>query len=168
MSAMSILVPENSNVLRTPTVPWDFTDQPEDARGLAATMYATMRLESGVGLAAPQIGKSYRVFVMGDDTDFKACFNPEVLDTRGGDVISEEGCLSFPGLLLKVKRHKEIDVRYWTAEGELREETLTGLWSICFQHELDHLNGLCFDQRVGKMSLETAKRRRSKALKGKR
>lgn len=168
MPAMKLLVPENSDVLRSETPLWDFENSPEDPVGLAALMYATMRLEDGVGLAAPQIGKSYRVFVMGDDTEFKACFNPRILNTGDEEVLSEEGCLSFPGLLLKVKRWAEIDVSYQNADGELIEERLSGLWSRCFQHELDHLNGVCFDQRVGKMTLEMAKKRRVKALKGKR
>lgn len=165
---MTLLVPETSKILREPTTPWDFSAPAEDAQALAAIMYATMRMEQGVGLAAPQIGKNYRVFIMGDDSTFKACFNPEILNFKGDEVVSEEGCLSFPGLLLKIKRSAEIDVRYWTQEGELREESLDGLWSVCFQHELDHLDGICFDQRVGSVSLSLAKKRRAKALKGKR
>lgn len=165
---MTLLVPENSPVLRTPTTLWDFSQPAEDAQALVAIMYATMRLEEGVGIAAPQMGKNYRVFIMGDDTTFKACFNPEILELRGEQVLNDEGCLSFPGLTLKVKRSAEIDVRYWNQDGELREETFTGLWSRCFQHELDHLDGICFDQRVGGVSLEMAKKRRAKALKGKR
>lgn len=165
---MKLLVPEQNEVLRVKVPQWDFDNSVEDPVGLTALMYATMRLENGVGLAAPQIGKSYRVFVMGDDTEFKACFNPKILKHSDEEVTSEEGCLSFPGLLLKVKRWAEIDVSYQNSEGVLVEEHLTGLWSRCFQHELDHLDGVCFDQRVGKMTLEMAKKRRFKALKGKR
>lgn len=165
---MNHIIPENSKELREPTPLWDFESPIDNEHALVALMYATMRMENGVGLAAPQIGKNHRVFIMGDDTSFKACFNPEILKLKGEIVLSEEGCLSFPGLLLKVKRSSEIDVRYWNQAGELQEETLTGLWSRCFQHELDHLDGICFDQRVGSVSLELAKKRRAKALKGKR
>lgn len=165
---MNLIIPENAKGLRELTPSWDFENPAEDANALVALMYATMRMENGVGLAAPQIGKKYRTFIMGDDTSFKACFNPEILKLKGEVVLNEEGCLSFPGLFLKVKRSSEIDVRYWNQNGELQEESLTGLWSRCFQHELDHLNGICFDQRVGSVSLELAKKRRAKALKGKK
>jgi peptide deformylase len=165
---MNLIIPENSKELRELTPAWDFAAPPEEAQPLVAIMYATMRMENGVGLAAPQIGKNHRIFIMGDDTSFKACFNPEILKFKGDVVLNEEGCLSFPGLLLKVKRSSEIDVRYWNQDGELLEESLSGLQSICFQHELDHLDGICFDQRVGTVSLAMAKNRRAKALKGKR
>lgn len=165
---MTLLVSEKDKVLYEATGLWDFANSAEDAQGLVALMFATMRMEGGVGLAAPQIGKSYRVFVMGDDTTFKACFNPEIIRASDELAVAEEGCLSFPGLKLKVKRPAEIDVRYWNAEGEIREESLTGLWARCYQHELDHLNGVCFIDKVGPMSLEMAQKRRGKALKGKR
>jgi peptide deformylase len=163
---MSILIPEDSETLRMVCPEWDFANPPENATELATLMYTTMRMENGVGLAAPQIGRLYRVFVMGDELRFATCFNPEIISTSDEQVIAIEGCLSFPGLEFKVKRWAEIEVRYWTAAGELKEETLTGLWSKCFQHELDHLNGICFVDRVGAMTLNLAKKRRSKFSKG--
>lgn len=164
--AMTLLVPEKSDVLRTATLPWDFKNPMEDAEALTSIMYATMRMENGVGLAAPQIGKAYRMFVMGDEHEFKACFNPCIIAVSEETELSEEGCLSFPGLLLKVSRHSVITVEYQTHQGELVQEELSGLWSRCFQHELDHLDGICFDQRVSKLVLERAKNRRKKVLKG--
>lgn len=150
---------------------WDFTNPPENAQELATLMYVTMRQENGVGLAAPQIGRLRRVFVMGDEARFATCFNPEILSHSDEQVAVSEGCLSYPGLELKVKRWTEIGVRYWTADGNAKEETLSGLWSQCFQHELDHLNGICFVDKVGPVTLDMARKRlakksRAKLLKG--
>ena len=118
--------------------------------------------EGGVGFAANQMGLLYRVFAMniGDKVTFY--YNPEIV-SHGEEIITvEEGCLSFPGLLFKVKRPKNITVRYQDRDGNVHIEELTNLASRCFQHELDHLDGICYTDRVSKLSLAMARKRLAK------
>lgn len=118
--------------------------------------------EGGVGFAANQMGFLYRVFAMNIGESPTFYYNPEVIE-EGDEVITvEEGCLSFPGLFIKVKRPRSVTVRYQDRDGNVHTEELTDLASRCFQHELDHLDGVCFTDRVSKLSLEMARKRRAK------
>jgi peptide deformylase len=114
---------------------------------LADEMLAFMRQEKGIGLAAPQIGRSTRVFVMEVYGRVRCCFNPEILSSS--DILSDfdEGCLSFPGGSCTIKRPDAVKVRYQDAHGSCIEEELQGLAARCFQHELDHLNGITMYDR---------------------
>jgi peptide deformylase len=93
-----------------------------------------------------------------------ACFNPEILETEGEETV-HEGCLSFPGLYLKVKRPFKIKVRYTEMNGNEKEVTFEGLTARIFQHELDHLNGVKFTSLVGPVALDIAKQKVKKNLK---
>lgn len=121
-----------------------------------------MAEEGGVGFAANQMGFLYRVFAMNIGGTPKIYYNPEVIESGEELIAVEEGCLSFPGLLLKVKRPKNVTVRYQDRDGVVHTEELTGLASRCFQHELDHLDGVCFTDRVSKLTLDMAKKKRAK------
>jgi peptide deformylase len=158
---MSIqLVKENDPILRKVADPWDFTVD-GDPTVLCKNLARCMIENNGIGLAAPQCGVSKRIFVMGNETKLYACINPEILN--GDDlVMGTEGCLSFPELWLKVKRHDVINVRYQTPLGDTVETTFTGLVARVFQHEKDHLDGICYDTKVAKLSLEMAMNRRKK------
>jgi peptide deformylase len=79
--------------------------------------------------------------------------------------MGKEGCLSFPGLWLNVKRHTDIVVQYEDVEGNKQEQTFNGIVARCFQHELDHLDGVCFVDRAAKLSLKMARERQTKWLK---
>jgi len=108
-------------------------------------MMKTMKNAGGVGLAAPQVNVSKRMFVM-KPSFFKkasAVINPSVVyhEDRGMKN-SSEGCLSIPGKTFKVKRYKNIDVNYLDRHGEYQAKNLTGFSAIVFQHEYDHLNGI--------------------------
>lgn len=115
---------------------------------LVNQMLGLMRMENGIGLAAPQIGISKRLFVMSVDGHDRACFNPEVLSAS--DVLTdfEEGCLSFPGESCIIKRPSSIKVKYQNHFGDWIETDLTGLEARCFQHELDHLDGITMHDRA--------------------
>lgn len=137
-------------VLHTVAEPFDFT-KPEKNLHLANKMIDFMKQSNGIGLAAPQIGISARVFVM--QTDFGIgglsmhCFNPRIVGHGNQYAQIEEGCLSFPGETMVIKRPAQIDVEYYNHKGELIQATLWGLNSICFQHELDHLDGIVMHDR---------------------
>lgn len=121
-----------------------------------------MLADDGVGFAANQMGFLYRVFAMNIGATPRFYYNPEII-AQGDEIITvQEGCLSFPGLRINVKRPRTITVRYQDRDGEVHTEELTDLASRCFQHELDHLDGICFTDRVSKLSLDMAKKKRAK------
>ncbi len=154
------LLEENHPLLRQTALPWDFqTDG--DVTDLIKEMAKIMFSKDGIGLAAPQVGVSKRLFIMGNQDKLFACINPEILSGEG-TVRDLEGCLSFPGLWLKIDRFETIVVRYQVVTGESVTEQLSGLMARVFQHESNHLDGICFDSKVAKVSLELAKERRRK------
>jgi peptide deformylase len=121
-------------------------------RQLADDMLETMYAAPGVGLAAPQVGISRRLIVLdcspkdGDRQPLVAV-NPEIL-AREGECCEEEGCLSVPEYYAKVMRSERVRVRFQELDGTWREVEADGLWAICFQHEIDHLDGLLFIDRL--------------------
>lgn len=152
------LLKENDQVLRQVAEPWDFTVD-GDPNDLIRRMIKTMMENNGIGLAGPQVGVLKRIFVMGNQDKLFACINPEILKTDG-EVMDLEGCLSFPDLWLRVRRAETITVRYQNAMAEFIETEFTSLIARVYQHELDHLNGICFDNRVGPVTLDLAKEKR--------
>jgi peptide deformylase len=105
-------------------------------------MLKFMRDNDGIGLAANQVGINQRIFVMHVQGWQRECFNPEISEFSQNLVSWDEGCLSFPGEHCTIKRPEWIDVRYQSADGEWHSERLAGILGRCYQHELDHLNGL--------------------------
>jgi peptide deformylase len=117
-----------------------------DLRSLAADMLETMYAAPGRGLAAPQVGRRVRMFVM--DVAWKTgepepmvFVNPE-LELMGDRVTGPEGCLSIPGPVTEVERNDTVRVRWTDLEGEAREQVFEGFAAICIQHENDHLDGI--------------------------
>jgi peptide deformylase len=156
------LVKENDQVLREVATHWDFNSD-GDPTELIRHMAKTMMENNGIGLAAPQVGISKRLFVMGNEQRLYACINPEIIEGTG-EYMDQEGCLSFPDLWLHVKRYEKVKVKYYNALGEEIVSEFDGIIGRVFQHERDHLDGVCFDTKVGKLSLEMAKNRRKKRL----
>ena len=142
---------------------WVF-DSPESkaqARELEKAMIDFMVAHKGIGLAANQIGITKRVFTMGSNNiegfPFPfAAFNPKIVSVGGDEELSEEGCLSYPDLWLKVKRPANIVVEYQDSDSNTHTVEMSGLIARCFQHELDHLNGVCFVDKVSPMRLQLA------------
>ncbi len=124
-----------------------------DLKQLAEDMFETMSAASGIGLAAPQIGKSIRLFVV-DGTvledepgmeDFKKVFvNPLLIEEKGTPWEFEEGCLSIPAIREKVSRKAELKIRYYDLNWELKEESYDGMKARIIQHEYDHIEGKMF------------------------
>lgn len=148
------------NTLYEKSQPWNF-EVDSDAAQLEQDMIAFMKQHNGIGLAAPQIGIAKRVFVMGCDSlegfplPFVA-FNPVILNASEEEELGDEGCLSYPDLWLKVKRPKTVVAEYQDAKGNTYTVEMSGLIARCFQHELDHLNGICFVDKVSQMKLNLA------------
>ena len=122
-------------------------------------MIEVMENYNGIGLAANQVGLDARIFVMGSNKidgfcNPQAFINPIITKYSMEDSVDKEGCLSFPTLFLNVKRPKMIEATYYDIAGNQQEIRVTGYMAKCFQHEYDHLNGICFTNRVSKLKLE--------------
>lgn len=143
----------------------DITDE---TRRLIRDMFETMYAEEGVGLAAPQVGISERVIVVDpheEGSEAFALINPEILEASKETEKFEEGCLSIPGLRDLVERSRSVRVRGFSPEGELREFEAEGLVARIVQHEVDHIDGILFIDRLSplKRKLLLAKWQKLKA-----
>ena len=152
--------------LRKPCVPWDFEkNTTEEAAKIGTLLIETSNALGGAGLSANQIGLPHKVFAMTVvDTEQYAVFNPEILEVSREEVLAEEGCLSIPGLWIKVKRPAVIKVKYFTFKGEEIKATLSGITSRVFQHEYDQMLGVQFTQRISKLKFEMAVKKYKKAM----
>ncbi len=157
------LVLEPDPILQQEAVEWDFTTD-KDPEKLEEEMIAVMRSFKGRGLAGNQVGLLKRVFVIKLEQTGQtlAMFNPKLINAEKAEQNSEEGCLSFPNLWLKIKRPNKINVEYLDKQGKECKMTLTGIDARCFLHELDHLNGITFTTKVSPMSLILAKKNQRK------
>jgi peptide deformylase len=159
------LVHENDPILSQVMPEWDFKNPPMDATKLASELVETCRLHRGYGLSANQCGLPYRVFVMGYEDEYVAFFNPSIVLTSKKEVHMAEGCLSFPFLGLHITRPEEVAVTYQDYTGEWKQATLTGISARCFQHELDHMNGIVYTKKVKPLALQTGMNKRNKLMK---
>jgi len=140
--------------------PWNF-DQDQDAEVLEKELIDFMLANNGIGLAANQVGLAKRVFVMGSNIipGFPApfaLFNPRIIQASDEMVLDKEGCLSYPDLFLMVKRPTWVVAEYQDSKGNINEIKIDGYLAKCFQHELDHLDGICFVDKVSQMKLNLA------------
>lgn len=129
------------------------TEITDEIRKLAQDMIETMQVADGIGLAAPQINKSIRMIVIGldlidDDLEPMAFINPEILEFSEETEVMEEGCLSIPGIREDVVRPRGIKVKFQTLEGKTETWEVEGLLARVFMHEIDHLDGIMFTDRV--------------------
>ena len=144
------------------------TDSQEGREQIQQDLVDTMRAKNGLGLSANQIGIGARVFVMYADVKEKeilCCFNPKILTFSKEEVLMSEGCLSWPGLWLKVRRPEGIEATYEDAKGELHEKAMFGLEARIFQHEYEHMEGRNFTEKVSRLKLNRAKKRLRKVKK---
>jgi peptide deformylase len=155
--------------LETVSTPFDFaTDKIpyyDDLQKFENDMVRIMHTANGMGLAANQIGITKRFFAIGHesfDTFKKSAiiWNPLIKKQSEEKIFDVEGCLSFPGIFVKVERPKQIEIEYETTQGTKQTARLDGMESKCFQHELDHLEGITFNKRVSKLRWDMAKKRK--------
>jgi peptide deformylase len=118
-----------------------------ETQKLVKNMLATMEKSNGAGLAAPQVGKSLRICTIQCDGDFFVLINPQITTYSREKEINEEGCLSFPGKFIPVKRSTKIKLRYVNEKGEKMKVRAEGLLARIIQHEFDHLEGILFIDR---------------------
>ena len=146
------------------------TEVDDALRELARDMIEVMYDEPGIGLAAPQVAASVRMFVI--DTEWSqeggekqplVVLNPEISD-REGEITWEEGCLSVPDYTANVERDAKITLRGTDLDGNPIEETAEGLRAVCIQHEVDHLDGILFIDRISRLKRSLYIKKRKKQL----
>lgn len=152
-------------LLKNPTKRVEVIDK--EIKDIIRDMFETMYNAEGVGLAANQIGVDLRIMVI-DTTPRKeslplklVLINPEILE-KEGSIKYREGCLSFPGLVVEVERYRRVKVKALDENGEEREYHLEGFPAIVFQHEMDHLEGITFLDRVNGLKRRLALEKYSK------
>lgn len=158
------LVPETDPILKEVMPEFNFEFPPVDANALASALVETCKENQGIGLSANQCGLRYRVFVMGAGDEYVAFFNPKVLSSSEDTVHMEEGCLSFPLLGLRITRPAHVEVEYQDFTGATKYARFSGISARCFLHELDHMNGILYTDRVKPLALESGKKKRQKLL----
>jgi peptide deformylase len=149
----------------------------EELRVFIKNLLFTMYNSKGIGLAAPQIGKSLRIFVLdidyqkekitnpdGSESTILKNFNPQVFINpnfikKEGEIICEEGCLSLPGIFEEVRRSKNIKVEYFDMWGNIMTCEAEGLHAVCIQHENDHLEGIIFLERLSLLKRNLLKKK---------
>lgn len=158
MSSDYSLVDARHRLLSTKLDMFDFDAPPIDPVELSITLLAMMDDLNGLGLSANQLGLPYRAFVMRSEPPF-VCFNPKIVWSSEETMVMEEGCLTFPLLYLKIRRPVAIRARYQDQHGETHTKHLEGISARCYQHELDHMDGICYTAHASKLDLNRAKRR---------
>lgn len=151
--------------------------EPEELKQLVSDMFETMYNANGVGLAAPQVGKSLRLFVI-DSEPFKELYpeeetrklafvNPVITKRYGEEFAFNEGCLSLPDIHEDVTRKSEIDIEYTDETGKRRKEHFKGYVARVIQHEYDHLQGVVFTDHLSQLKKMVLKRKFNDIASGK-
>ena len=120
----------------------------DEVKALIEEMKEILEEADGVGLAAPQIGVSKQVFVVKDGHHYYAFMNPEIVERSEETITTKEGCLSFPGLWIDVERSRKIKVEALTEDGDRMLLEAEGTGAVVFQHEIDHLFGNLFIDKL--------------------
>lgn len=141
-------------VLREKAVPVKEIDQ--ETKNLVADMIATLQEANGLGLAAPQVGVSKRIFIADLSAldlaeSLRVFINPEILESTG-EVVLEEGCLSFPGIYQKISRPEKVKIRATDLDGKSFEMEASGMMARAILHEYDHLEGKLFIDHLSSIS----------------
>lgn len=158
------LVQDTDPVLHTPAEKFDFDNPQMDPVELFENLKETMIANRGVGLAAPQVGIPLAVFVVGhpdDPNNVFPVFNPKIVDFDGS-IKEEEGCLSYPGLFIKMERPAIIRARYTTHLNVTDTIKFGGFTARAFQHEYDHILGKVFTKEATSLQLDRAKKQKKK------
>jgi peptide deformylase len=152
-----LIVPDP--ILKQVSAPVETVD--DELRALMDDMLETMYAAPGIGLAAIQVGVPKRVIVMdlareGEEPAPRYFVNPEILWASEETAPYEEGCLSIPEIYDEVERPSQVKLRYLNYQGEQVEEDAEGLFAVCIQHEMDHLQGVLFIDHLSRLKREQA------------
>ena len=166
-------VPGNAPVMQQPLPQFEDAQLEklgyESRQQLVDQMFDFQLKWKGIGLTCNQVGLPIKMFTLGGVAELEAgrrlaCFNPEITKVSKTQVMIEEGCLTFPGLYLKLSRPQDIQVKFEDEKGDVQELTLSGMMSRAYQHEWDHTQGRIFIQRASKLKLDRAMKRQTKIM----
>ena len=162
------LVDKYNPILYKPTEEYKFSknyfNQEEDAGYIAMSLFETMQSLGGLGLSANQVGLPYRVCAISMGDRVIVMFNPKITNKLGFSTL-KEGCLSFPGLYLSLNRAEAVTIEFQGISGNKEIISLEGIPAVCAQHEIDHLDGICYTKKVSPIVLEREKAKVKKNLK---
>jgi peptide deformylase len=163
-----LTVADATPVLKQKSLPVEKVD--DELRALMDDMLETMYAAPGIGLAAIQVGVPRRVIVMDisrdeEDRQPRYFVNPEILWASEDTAPYEEGCLSIPEVYEEVERPARVRIRYLNYQGDQIEEDAEGLFAVCIQHEMDHLEGVLFIDHLSRLKRERAVKAVKKAAK---
>ena len=168
-----MIIKEVKRLREKVTEDWSFDNPKKDTKEFAKELIDAMWKNSGLGISANQIGYSYRAFAMRGETKKESivCFNPTIKDFSPEMNTMEEGCLSLPDVYAKVVRPSHVAISYLDEDGKEEGQLASGMTARVFQHELDHLDGILFTDRVGEFTrtraLEKAKKIQKARSRGK-
>lgn len=155
------------HTLHTVSTEFQFNEIPmryDDLEKFESDITHLMIHSKGMGLAANQLGITKRFFAIGHESFdvFKKpviIYNPVLVNADQEQELGQEGCLSFPGIWVQISRPKTVTVKYQNNKGEFLLSKLKGMEARCFQHELDHLDGITFNKRVSKLKWDMAQKK---------
>lgn len=140
--------------LREVSIPVEKID--EDILVLTEKMFETVKRENGIGLAAPQVGRNIRLFIVFLNNEKYVFINPQIIGTSQDMCLMEEGCLSIPKIYECVQRPKAVRIQFMNLEGKIKTIDADGLLARVIQHENDHLNGILFIDRLDEQTRKNA------------
>ena len=152
-------VDEYDPILRQPTKEVDFSDPTAKVDYYAISLAETLGKLDGLGLSANQVGLPLRMFAMNAGDKIWILINPKILWKSETTSEYKEGCLSFPGLELKIKRAASVEIEFYALGGQKVVQKFDGLTARIVQHEIDHLDGICFTDLISPIKLSMAKDR---------
>lgn len=148
MSSRPVLTNPNDLLRKTSVFVSDKEFDSDELNELIEDLVETMGVENGIGIASPQIGVHKRLIIIDTGDGPQALINPKITARSLRKIESEEGCLSVPGVYGMVKRHREVKATAFDRHGNQLKFKARGLLSIVLQHEIDHLNGILFIDKV--------------------
>ena len=147
-------------------LPFDFKNPPFNPIEFSQNLVKIMYEAAGICLAAPQVGVDFQIFAMRSAPENFVCFNPRIVFKSDEQIVLEETSLSYPGLIVKIKRPRKIRVRFNTPNGDIRTEIFEGLTARTFQHSMDMLKSEPFYKKANFFHREQAMKKWKNKFKG--
>jgi peptide deformylase len=162
------IISSSDPLLHTPSrqfIEDELKDAEVSLKPIAKELISILYQQNALGVSACQVGIDAAMFVMDVNNNIRVCSNPTILAASLDMSLGTEGCLSYPGLKLNVRRPESIAVQYYDLDGNEVREHLEGIEARVWLHEYDHTMGICFTDRVSKLSLNMAKKKLAKVIK---
>ena len=159
------LLPEGHELLEQETIPFSFWSPPINPIEFRDELIENMKYYDGVGLSANQLGYRYSVFAMNHEGNSMAVYNPQIIEESEENVWETEGCLTYPGLYIKISRPKSLSASWEDAENNPLNGYFSDLSARIFLHEMDHIKGKIFYESASQIHIQNARRKRRTFLK---